>query len=132
MQQLNKVCTLETVALRRFVTLVRNGIQSVTFAERQTHRLTRQPRAASLKNVHPCTFFNCKFVSQTCCCIEPRTSCPNAGLPYTIGTVHTVCVSSRDARPAASQDCCCGCRDCCCPDTHERRCLHCCSSCRRV
>ena len=41
MQQLNKISILETGALRRFVTLVRNGIQYVTFAARQTHRLTR-------------------------------------------------------------------------------------------
>ena len=43
MQKLNKISILEAVALRRFVTLVRNGIQYVTFAARQTHRLTRQP-----------------------------------------------------------------------------------------
>ena len=43
MQQLNKISILEAGALRRFVTLVRNGIQYVTFAVRQTHRLTRQP-----------------------------------------------------------------------------------------
>ena len=41
MPQSNKVSTLEAGALRRFVTLVRNGIQYVTFAARQTHRLTR-------------------------------------------------------------------------------------------
>ena len=43
MPQSNKVSTLEAGALRRFVTLVRTGIQYVTFAARQTHRLTRQP-----------------------------------------------------------------------------------------
>ena len=41
MPQSNKVSTLEAGALRRFVTLVRIGIQYVTFAARQTHRLTR-------------------------------------------------------------------------------------------
>ena len=41
MQKLNKISILEAGALRRFVTLVRNGIQYVTFAARQTHRLTR-------------------------------------------------------------------------------------------
>ena len=39
MQQLNKVSTLETVAFVRG-TRIR---QYVTFAARQTHRLTRQP-----------------------------------------------------------------------------------------
>ena len=43
MQQLNKISILEAGALRRFVTLVRNGIQYVMFAARQTHRLTKQP-----------------------------------------------------------------------------------------
>lgn len=43
MPQSNKVSTLEAGALRRFVTLVRIGIQYVTFAARQTHRLTKQP-----------------------------------------------------------------------------------------
>ena len=43
MPQSNKISILEAGALRRFVTLVRNGIQYVTFAARQTHRLTRQP-----------------------------------------------------------------------------------------
>ena len=41
MPQSNKVSTLEAGALRRFVPLVRIGIQYVTFAARQTHRLTR-------------------------------------------------------------------------------------------
>ena len=41
MPQSNKISILEAGALRRFVTLVRNGTQYVTFAARQTHRLTR-------------------------------------------------------------------------------------------
>jgi len=61
MPQSNKVSTLEAGALRRFVTLVRNGIQYVMFAARQTHRLTRQPHLVA--EVIP----SLKFSSRTKC-----------------------------------------------------------------
>ena len=66
-----------------------------------------------------------------CFLLEQKTRRPTKYTDVFCWVGHGCTFFIRGARPAASQDGSCGCRDRCGPETHERRRLHRRTSCRR-